>query len=298
MWLDRSLGARIGAATVLLLAAIPFWPNRAVGASGALGGAIELADVTGQIDPALQSQLDQAAASYKQLAAADVAAAVTNADRMLTALQSNDLETARQAWGEARAAYQRCKVFSVKFPYLASGIDPKDSTRVGLRAIGAKLFTPGAAPPLAQSQALADKLHTFQKIYAGAPVYAHGVISGLGYRARGLADWLDRGVAWNQIVAGQTSIDGISISDLQNELQGMELAWNTVFAAIVADRDNGVASRVAKEFADIKPMLAVASFDLMDSQSVRSQVHALADSMADAVRAIGWLPPREEEAED
>jgi iron uptake system component EfeO len=187
---------------------------------------------------------------------------------------------------------------TVKFPYLASGIDPKVNNGAGFRAIAVKLFTPGSPPPLSESQALSDKLHTFQKIYALAPVYAHGVISGLGYRARRLVEWFQSEVAWDQVAAGQTSIDGISIIDLRNELQGMELAWNTVFAAIVADMDKGVSDRVAKEFADIKPLLAVASFDLMDSRALETQLQALAGSIGDSVRVIGWRPPRQEEAED
>jgi iron uptake system component EfeO len=293
--LDKSLGVWLTATA--FLAAVWLLPDRVLGAGGAFG-ATQLVDVTGEIDPALQTQLDQAAATYKDQVAADIAAAVNNADRLSTALQDNDLDTARGAWIETRAAYERCKVISVKFPYLASGIDPKDTSRVGLRAIATKLFTPGAPPPLAQSQALSDKLHTFQKIFASEPVYAHGVISGLGYRARGLVDWLDKGVAWDKVAAGQTTIDGISTSDLQNELQGMEVAWNTVFAPTMANTDKGVGDRIAKEFADIKQLLAVASFDLVDSQALIRQLQALADSIADAVHAIGWLPPREEEAED
>ena len=36
---------------------------------------------------------------------------------------------------------KRCKVLTVKFPYLASTIDPNDIGRIGLHAIATKLFT-------------------------------------------------------------------------------------------------------------------------------------------------------------
>src|SRR5262245_13342837 len=108
---------RIAGAIVLLSVVIALLPDRASGAGNGSAGT-QLADVTGRIDPALQAQLDQAAATYKQLTAADIATAVTNADKMLAALESNDLETARQAWAETRAAYERCKVLTFKFPYL------------------------------------------------------------------------------------------------------------------------------------------------------------------------------------
>lgn len=283
---------RILAASVLLLAGAAVSPEMASAAG------IQLADVTGEIDPALQDRLDQAAAAYKQLAAADIATAVAGTDKMVAALQGNDLQTARQAWVEVRAAYERCKVLTVKFPYLASGIDPKQSSSVGLRAVAAKLFTPGVPPPLPEAEALSDKLHTFQRVYAGATVYARGVIAGLGIRARQLTEWTGNGVAWDQVAAGQTSINGISVGDLREELQGMELAWNTVFAAIVTEKDKGVADRIAHEFADLKALLGVASFDLMDSRALEAGFQALADSVADAVRVIGWRPPRPEGSED
>jgi hypothetical protein len=53
---------------------------------------------------------------------------------------------------------KRCKVLTVKFPYLASCIDPRHDNRVGFRAIEAKLFTPGAPLPLAETHALSNKL--------------------------------------------------------------------------------------------------------------------------------------------
>jgi hypothetical protein len=54
-----------------------------------------------------------------------------------------------------------CKVLIIKFPYLPSGIDPRHDSAVGFQAIAAKLFALGSPLPLAESQALADKMHTF-----------------------------------------------------------------------------------------------------------------------------------------
>ena len=151
----KSLDSIAVVASALLLAGACLWPGRAIADSGSAPDGVQLAGwdmapdriTTVDIDPGLLVTLDQAAATYKQLAAADVASAVANIDKMLVALEASDVQTARQAFIDGRAAYKRCKVLTVKFPYLASGIDPRHDSRVGFRAIAAKLFTPRAPLP-------------------------------------------------------------------------------------------------------------------------------------------------------
>ena len=294
----KSLGARFVAAGALLSLGVALLPERAMGAGGSAGAAIQLAEAKSaadrvnmaDIDPALEARLDQAAATYKQLAAAVIATATANADKMVAALEAGDIQTARQAWTDARAAYQRCKVLTIKFPYVASGIDPRRDTTVGFRAIAAKLFTPGAPLPLAESQALADKMHTFQRVFAAEPVYAHGVIAGIGHRVGELGEGLPKD--------GEPDVDGPSPRDMLNEVEGIELAWNTIFAAAVMEKSVGVADRVQSELAEVTRLLSVALRDQLDVQGLETGFKTLSISVSDAVEALGWRPPRPEDAED
>jgi hypothetical protein len=297
----KSLDCIAVVAGALLLAGICLPPRRAIADTGFAPGRVQLAGwdmapdriTTVNIDPGLLVTLDQAAATYKQLAAADVASAAANIDKMLVALEANDVETARQAFVDGRDAYNRCKVLTVKFPYLASGIDPRHDSKVGFRAIEAKVFAPGAPLPLAEAQALSDKLHTFRSVFAAEPVYAHGVMAGIYFRVHGLGEGLNEGSGEGRIGSRR-----YWLIDRQNEVAGIELAWNTVFSAAVKKTTTGVDDRVQKGFAEVNRLLGVASFDQLDVSAFETASQMLADAISDAVLALGWRPPRPEDAED
>jgi iron uptake system EfeUOB component EfeO/EfeM len=302
----RLLNPRILAAIALLFAGDALLPDRANGGSGPAIGRIQLVESnaasdrvnTADIDPALLAKLDRAAATYKQLAGADIASAVANVDQMLAALEANDVQTARRAWIDARAAYERCKVLTIKFPYLAGGIDPRLNSKVGFRSIEAKLFAPDAPLPLAESQALSDKVHTFQRVFAAEPIYAHGVMAGIGYRTRELAAKLEKEPSTDKTKGGPSSIGGTSLRDMQNEVEGIEIAWNTIFSTAVREKNGSVADRVETEFAEVRHLLSVGSGDQLDIQALATKSQMLADSISDAVLVLGWKPQRPEEAED
>jgi len=98
--------------------------------------------------------------------------------------------------------------------------------------------------------------------------------------------------------SGQSSVNGTSLNDMQNEVEGIELAWRTIFSAAVKEENLGVAGRVENEFAEVKQLLSVASGDQLDVQGLETKLQMLSDSISDAVLALGWKPPRPEEAED
>ena len=183
------------------------------------------------MDPVLEAKLDEAAAAYKKLATADIDSLVVNSDKMLAALQANDIPTARQAWIDARAGYERSEIFTIKFPSLDAAINSWPNSETGFHGIEAKLFAPGAPLPLAEAQTLVDKVHTLQRVFNGEPLYAHGVIVGIGGLAFEMGESKAKG--------GESAISGTSLNDIQHNLEGIELAWNTVFAATMEQKNKG-----------------------------------------------------------
>src|SRR6516165_2729720 len=95
----KSLDSRAIVAAALLLAGACLSPGRAIADSGSAPDGVRLTGwdmapdriTTVDIDPGLLVTLDQAAATYKQLAAAEVASAVANIDKMLVALEASDV---------------------------------------------------------------------------------------------------------------------------------------------------------------------------------------------------------------
>ena len=147
--------------------------------------------------------------------------------------------------------------------------------------------------PLAEAQALSDKLHTFQSVFAAEPVYAHGVMAGIYFRVHGLGEGLNEGSGEGKIGSRR-----YWLIDRQNEVAGIELAWNTVFSAAVKKTTTGADDRVQKGFAEVNRLLGVASFDQLDVSAFETTSQMLADAISDAVLALGWRPPRPEDAED
>ena len=242
------------------------------------------------MDPVLEAKLDEAAAAYKKLATADIDSLVVNSDKMLAALQANDIPTARQAWIDARAGYERSEIFTIKFPSLDAAIDSWPNSETGFHGIEAKLFTPGAPLPLAEAQTLVDKVHTLQRVFNGEPLYAHGVIVGIGGLAFEMGESKAKG--------GKSAISGTSLNDIQHNLEGIELAWNTVFAATMEQKNKGVADRVKKEIAEIRQMVSVGSLEQIDSPALEAKAEMLAGSVSDAAVELGWPAPNFTDTDD
>jgi iron uptake system component EfeO len=235
------------------------------------------------MDPVLEAKLDEATAAYKKLATADVDSLVANCEKMLAAVQANDIPAARQAWIDARANYERSEIFTIKFPFLDAAIDSWPNNETGFHGVEAKLFTPGAPAPLVETQTLVDKVHTLQKVFNGEPLYAHGVIVGIGSLAFELGEGKAQG--------GESAISGTSLADMQHNVEGLELAWNTVFAATMQQKNQGVADRVEKEIAEVKQLVSVASLTQVDSQKLEAKAEMLAGSVSDAAVELGWPAP-------
>ena len=235
------------------------------------------------MDPALEAKLDEAAAAYKKLATAHIDSLVANSDKMLAAMQAGDAAGARQAWIDARTGYERSEIFTIKFPSLDSAIDSWPNSETGFHGIEAKLFAPGAPLPLAETQTLVDKVHTLQRVFNGEPLYGHGVLVGIGSLAFELGESKAKG--------GESAISGTSLLDMQHNVDGIELAWKTVFAKIVRDKNAGVADRVEKEIAEVRQLVSVASLDQVDAQALEQKAEMLAGSVSDAAVELGWPAP-------
>ena len=242
------------------------------------------------MDPELEAKLDALAAEYKKLATVNIDSLVANSDKMLGAMQAGDVATARQAWIDARAGYERSEIFTIKFPSLDAAINSWPNSETGFHGIEAKLFTAGAPLPLAEAQTLVDKVHTLQRVFNGEPLYAHGVIVGIGGLAFEMGESKAKG--------GESAISGTSLNDIQHNLEGIELAWNTVFAATMEQKNKGVADRVKKEIAEIRQMVSVGSLEQINSPALEAKAEMLAGSVSDAAVELGWPAPNFTDTDD
>jgi iron uptake system component EfeO len=244
----------------------------------------------GDIAPGLEAELDQQAAAYKQIGLQDIARLAADCDKMVAAIEANDLEAARAAWLDARIYYERSEVFTFKFPYLIGSIDPWPDASSGFHAVEEGIFNAGSPPPLAEARELADKVHTLQNVFASQPLYAHGVLVGMGALAFQIGD--------SKALQDQSATSGASLSDLQHNVEGIETAWDTVFAGIMRARNNGIGERVEKKIAEVKALLAVPSFKDIDTAALSRTTKQLDAALSDTAVDLGWRQPNFTETDD
>jgi iron uptake system EfeUOB component EfeO/EfeM len=244
-----------------------------------LGAAPAMAD----LDPTIP-ELDRTAAVYKLRATADVDSTIAGVERLLAALQNEDVAAARQGWINARAGWERSEIFTgTLFPDLDKSIDSWPNGKTGFHAIEVKLFGRGGELPVAETEALLQKLKGFRDVYAKQSFSAHMVMVGLASLAFEIGESKAKG--------GESAISGTSLNDMQHNVEGLSSAWTIVFADYVAKKDHYAARDIGKQIDGLKALVAVPSLDQVDPAKLEQQSETLAASFADVAVSFGWRAP-------
>lgn len=234
-------------------------------------------------DPTLEPRLDQAAQPYREMVNTNIDGMVAQAQAMLAAIKANNLPTARQAWIYSRVFYNRSLVTLYMARDLLVQIDDWPQATEGFHGVEAGLFTPGAPLPVDEADRLVAQLERLQRIFKPEPLYAHEVLIGMGIIALALNN--------DRPLQDQSAISGTSLLDMRSNVEGMRVAWNTVFAPIMNAEHRGVARRVEKQLDTVQRLLAVNALDQLDKVAFTNETRLLQDSISDAVVEIGWRQP-------
>jgi iron uptake system component EfeO len=236
-------------------------------------------------DDELLAQLDAKAAAFKkQIAAGDVQSIVDGVQRMSDAVQQGDIGGARQAWIDARVAWQRSEIFTVDlFPDFDKIIDGWPNAATGFHAVEIKLFAENAQPPIAETQQLLEKVQSYQRVFGQLPFKGQYLIAGMATLAYEMSESKAKG--------GESTASGTSLNDLQHNMEGLERGWNFMFLDVVMAKKPELAKRVNEEIAGLKAMLSIPSLDLLQPGAFEKQAELLAGSLADSAVALGWKAP-------
>ncbi|HEY2112602.1 MAG TPA: EfeM/EfeO family lipoprotein [Dongiaceae bacterium] len=234
--------------------------------------------------------IDDAAEAYKAAAQTDIDSIVAGLRKLVEALKKGDIPAARQAWIDARVGYERSETFAEPlFPDLDTAIDTWPEAKTGFHAVEAKLFVDGATPPLTEA---ADLLMTAKALQAAMPkakLTGETLIGGIASLAFEVGEGKSKG--------GESRVSGTSLNDMQHNVEGIERAWNSVFAAPVAAKDPRLAKRIQDQLAEVKSLVSVSSLDKLDPPSFEKKAEMLVGSIADAAVALGYPAPKFEEEE-
>jgi iron uptake system EfeUOB component EfeO/EfeM len=243
-------------------------------------------------DDVLLAQLDAKAAAFKeQIAAADVQSIVDSVQRMSDTLQKGDIAGARQAWIEARVAWERSEIFTADlFPDFDKAIDTWPDATTGFHAVEIKLFAENAQPPIAETQQLLEKVQSYQRVFAQLQFKGQYLIAGMATLAYRMGKSKSNG--------GESTASGTSLNDFQHNMEGLERGWNFMYLDVVMAKKPELAKRVNEEIAGLKAMLSIPSLDRLQPGAFEKEAELLAVSLADSAVALGWKAPNFTEARE
>src|ERR1700761_8794334 len=215
---DRNSPARHAVASVILLTALlcpaSAWPGQ----------------MESKAEAASAVSFDEAIAHYRARLIEDVEQSVADVQKLRDAAARGDLSAAKQAWIAARVGWERSEVFTGGFaPDLDREIDAWPNGATGFHAIETRLF--GASKTDVGSEA-DDLLHHLSAMATTA--------RNIALTPQGLFDGLTRlayEVGESKLDGGESYLSGTSIDDMRHNVEGIALAYNTIFASAIESRN-------------------------------------------------------------
>ncbi|WP_423967635.1 EfeM/EfeO family lipoprotein [Bradyrhizobium sp.] len=206
--------------------------------------------------------LDTGIERYRSLLVADIDRSVASVQKLRANVTSGDLAAAKQAWIEARVGWERSEVFTSGFaPELDRDIDAWPNGATGFHAIEAKLFGAGRTDVADGVDALLHSLSDMTTIARNTSLTPQGLLDGLTRLAYEVGE--------SKVDGGESRISGTSIDDMRNNVDGIELAYNTIFAAAIDSRDPNLHATAQRLIAEMKAKLAQRDLRQLEQERLR-----------------------------
>lgn len=239
--------------------------------------------------PAQAAPLDEGVERYRCQLVADVDRTLAGAQALRASAAAGDIAAAKQAWLDARVGWERSEVFTTGFvPELDSNIDAWPNGAVGFHAIEAKLFGGGRTDFGKEGDELIRNLSELSARARSTALTPQGLLDGtvrLAYE-----------VGESKVDGGESRVSGSSLSDMRNNVDGIELAWQTIFAPVIESRDARLAANVRQSIAKLKAMVDLRDLRSIDSDSLRAATEELVLMLQDAAPVLDLKKPTLEPA--
>jgi iron uptake system component EfeO len=233
--------------------------------------------------------LDEAAERYRPHVVEGIGQALTGARDLRGRIAARDLAGARKAWIAARAGWERLEVFTAGFvPELDAQIDAWPNAQAGFHAIEAKLFGANQIDVESETDALVDHLSSL-----------HGKLHDIDLTPQGLLDGTVRlayEVGESKSDGGESRISGTSLDDMRNNVDGIALAYRTIFAGELKSTDPKLADAVDGKLEELRTLLVVRNLPAVDIPKLRRASEELVVALQNASAKLGLRRPTLEAA--
>jgi iron uptake system EfeUOB component EfeO/EfeM len=214
------------------------------------------------VEPVRAATLDDGAEQYRSHLIMDADRALVNARTLAASAAAGDLAGARQAWLQARVGWERSEVFTAGFvPELDRNIDAWPNGAMGFHAIEAKLFGANRTDFENEANELIRNLSQLCARVRDTPLAPQGLLDGIVRLTFELGE--------SKVDGGESRVSGTSLNDMRNNVDGIELAWRTIFAPTAESRDRQVDVGIQRSIEELKAMVAVRELRHVDPDRLR-----------------------------
>jgi iron uptake system EfeUOB component EfeO/EfeM len=223
---------------------------------------------------------------YKPFAAEHIGIALDAARKLQAAVKAGDAAGAKSAWIASRRGWEVVEPITGEFfPDLDAVIDAWPDPKQGYHAVEAALFA-GKLDEIAQPvDKLVADLGAFDKQLA-APDFA--------FSAQGLlngATKLAYEVGENKSKGGESPYAGTSLTDLQENVEGIGTVYKLVFEPTLKARDRKLAARIHGKIENVEKLVKVANLKALDQPALNKAGEELAVLLQSAAAKLKLKKP-------
>ncbi len=234
--------------------------------------------------PAKAGPFDAGVERYRPYLIADIDRALAGARDVRARLTAQDVVGARKAWIDARVGWERSEVFTAVFvPRLDAAIDAWPDAVAGFHGVEANLFGGEPSDASAATDALIADLADLDAQVHTLRLTPEGLLNGVARLAYEVGD--------SKVDGGESRISGTSLNDMRNNVDGIDLAYRTLFATTLGPADPKLAKQVGSEIAQLKGLLSVQDLKSVDADTLRNASETLIVSLQAAAPKIGLAMP-------
>jgi iron uptake system component EfeO len=214
------------------------------------------------MEPVRAATLDDGAEQYRSDLITDADRTLASARTLAASAAAGDVAGAKKAWIEARVGWERSEVFTAGFvPELDRDIDAWPNGAIGFHAIEAKLFGANRTDFENETSELIRNLSQLSARVRNTPLTPQRLLDGVVRLAFELGE--------SKVDGGESRVSGTSLDDMRNNVDGIELAWRTVFAPTAESRDRQVDVGIRRGIEELKAMVAVGELRRVDPDRLR-----------------------------
>jgi iron uptake system component EfeO len=235
--------------------------------------------------PARAAPLDEGVEQYRSHLIADVDCTLASAQTLRASAAAGDVAAAKQAWLDARVGWERSEVFTGGFvPRLDRAIDAWPNGATGFHAIEAKLFGASRTDFADEANELVHNLSELSAKARSTPLTPQGLLDGVVRLAYEVGE--------SKVDGGESRVSGTSLDDMRNNVDGIELAWRTIFSPAVEARDRQLDADLRRSIDALKAMIAGRDLRRIDPDELRTATEELVLKLQNAAPLLDLKKPK------